>query len=177
MRNLIILVGLVAFVVVFLEGCGGNVKSSPKRTGLAPNIDLGSSRVNTKSTAIGDISGVSSQEIKKQTDLRSVKVIYFDYDSSSVREEFTPVLEAHATFLAENFSGQVVLEGHTDERGTREYNLALGERRAFAVRRQLLILGASESQVEVVSFGEERPEMFDQNEEVYSLNRRVEIVY
>ena len=97
--------------------------------------------------------------------------------NATVSSEFRQVLEAHAAYLTGNFTARVVLEGHTDERGTREYNLALGENRALSVKRQLSIMGVRDAQMDLVSFGEERPEMLGQGEEVFSLNRRVELVY
>lgn len=104
-------------------------------------------------------------------------VIYFEFDSAEVRPEDTEIVSRHATQLAENASLRVRLEGHADERGSREYNIGLGERRAQAVRRLLLIQGASAEQIATVSFGEERPAVEGSTEEAYELNRRVEIRY
>ena len=104
-------------------------------------------------------------------------IIYFDFDSSEVRAGDTDVVSRHAIQLASNPGAQVRLEGHADERGSREYNIGLGERRAQAVRRLLLIQGASASQIATVSFGEERPQAEGGDEEAWSLNRRVEINY
>ena len=105
------------------------------------------------------------------------RLVYFDFDRDTVRPEFLPMLEAHARYLSQNPGARVRLEGHTDERGTREYNLALGERRAQAVRRILTLNGARDSQLEVISYGEEMPVSFTQTEESWARNRRVEIVY
>jgi peptidoglycan-associated lipoprotein len=104
-------------------------------------------------------------------------VIYFDFDSSEVRSSDTDVVSRHAVQLSSNPSMRVRLEGHADERGSREYNIGLGERRAQAVRRLLLIQGASTSQISTVSFGEERPQADGSNESAYELNRRVEFKY
>lgn len=109
--------------------------------------------------------------------LRSERVIYFDFDSAKIKRESRPVLEAHAAYLSENELSEVVLKGHTDERGTKEYNLALGERRAEAVKQFLVVNGVSRDQVETVSFGEEKPVNIGESEEAYSENRRVEIDY
>ena len=108
-------------------------------------------------------------------ELRSV--IYFDFDSSEVRSDDTDVITRHAMQLASNPRVRVRLEGHADERGSREYNIGLGERRSQSVRRLLLIQGASPAQISTVSFGEERPEVDGSDEAAYSLNRRVEIKY
>ncbi len=104
-------------------------------------------------------------------------VIYFDFDSSSVRAQDQDLVAAHAIQLSGNSSGSVRLEGHADERGSREYNIGLGERRAQAVRQLLMIQGVNASQIQTVSFGEERPESMGSSENDYAQNRRVEIRY
>lgn len=104
-------------------------------------------------------------------------VVYFDFDQSDIDPEFNGLLAAHGEYLAGNAGAQVRLEGHTDERGSREYNIGLGERRAQAVRRVLLLQGAATEQLSTVSYGEERSAVVGGNEEAYSLNRRVELVY
>lgn len=105
------------------------------------------------------------------------RTIYFDFDSSEIRGEGTDIVAAHAKYLAANGGMKVRLEGHTDERGSREYNIGLGERRAQAVRRALLLQGASEGQLSTVSYGEERPAAAGSDEAAWTKNRRVEIVY
>ena len=109
--------------------------------------------------------------------LGSQRIIYFDFDSSDVRPEFVDVVAAHGRFLAGNASIRVRLEGHTDERGSREYNIGLGERRAQTVKRALALQGVQEAQIATVSYGEERPAVSGSDENAYSKNRRVEIVY
>lgn len=104
-------------------------------------------------------------------------VIFFDFDQSDIRPEDQATLERHATRVANDSSISIRLEGHADERGSREYNIGLGERRSQAVRRILLIQGAAASQISTVSFGEERPVAFGSDEESYAQNRRVEILY
>jgi len=110
-------------------------------------------------------------------DAELTTIIYFDFDQSELRPEYADLLAAHATRLANSSSTGIRLEGHADERGSREYNIGLGERRSQTVRRMLLIQGASTSQISTVSFGEERPAAFGSDEESYSQNRRVEIKY
>lgn len=105
------------------------------------------------------------------------RLVYFDYDSYVIKPEFQKLIEAQARYLASDRSLRVVIEGHTDERGGREYNLALGQRRAEAVRRALGLLGVSEEQVEAVSFGEEKPVAEGSDESAWSQNRRAEISY
>ena len=105
------------------------------------------------------------------------RIIYFDFDSSEIRSEFNAALAEHARVLTQNPTVRVRLEGHTDERGSPEYNIGLGERRAQAVRRALMLQGAADAQISTVSYGEERPAVAGQTEEAWAQNRRVEIVY
>ncbi len=104
-------------------------------------------------------------------------IIYFDFDQSELRPEYADLLSQHANRLSNDSRTRIRLEGHADERGSREYNIGLGERRSQTVRRMFLIQGASTSQISTVSFGEERPAAFGSDEESYSQNRRVEIKY
>ncbi len=119
----------------------------------------------------------AARERAEQDALREQTVIYFDFDSSEIRRESRDVLEAHAGYLSENSATRIVLEGHTDERGSKEYNMALGERRAESVERFLTVNGVSADQLETVSYGEERPAVDESNEEAWAKNRRVEIIY
>jgi peptidoglycan-associated lipoprotein len=105
------------------------------------------------------------------------RTIYFDFDSSEIKGDGTDIVAAHAKYLANNPTARVRLEGHTDDRGSREYNIGLGERRAQSVRRALLLQGASEGQLSTVSYGAERPAVAGHDETAWSKNRRVEIVY
>jgi peptidoglycan-associated lipoprotein len=105
------------------------------------------------------------------------RIVYFDFDSSEIKGDGPAVVAAHARYLAANTTVRVRLEGHTDERGSREYNIGLGERRAQAVRRALLLQGATETQLSTVSYGAERPAAAGSNEAAWAQNRRVEIVY
>jgi peptidoglycan-associated lipoprotein len=105
------------------------------------------------------------------------RVIYFDYDSFSIRPEFQSAIESHARFLTADKARRIAIEGHTDERGGREYNLALGQKRSEAVRRALALLGVAESQMEAVSLGKEKPAQTGSGEEAFSRNRRAEVNY
>ena len=105
------------------------------------------------------------------------RIIYFDFDSYTVKPEFQSLLEAHARYLKASSARKVMLEGHTDDRGGREYNLALGQKRAEAVRRSLGLLGVSDAQVEAVSYGKEKPAVQGNNESAFAQNRRVELSY
>ena len=107
----------------------------------------------------------------------TARIIYFDFDSFAVKPEFQNVIEAHARYLSMNKSRRMAIEGHTDESGGREYNLALGQKRAEAVRRALGLLGVTDSQVEAVSFGKEKPAVTGFDQESMSRNRRAELNY
>ncbi len=109
--------------------------------------------------------------------LLSKRVIYFDFDRAEIKAEFRDIIRAHSEYLKANPRTRIVLEGHTDERGTREYNMGLGERRANAVRSMMTLQGVASNQIETVSYGEERPVALGHDEESWRLNRRVEIVY
>ncbi len=121
----------------------------------------------------GDGSGQAGGPADKPTEM----IVYFDYDMSVIKPEWRDLLTRHARYLAANPDVKVVLEGHCDERGTREYNVALGERRANAVQRFLTVQGVSASQLEVVSYGEEKPQATGTTEADYAKNRRVEFRY
>lgn len=103
--------------------------------------------------------------------------VYFDYDSYIVKEEFKPVLDAHGKYLTANRSRRIAIQGNTDDRGGREYNLALGQKRAEAVRRSLALLGVADSQMEAVSLGKEKPKASGSDEAAWAENRRADIVY
>ncbi len=103
--------------------------------------------------------------------------VYFDFDSFTIKDEFRPVVEAHAKFLVANKARKVVVQGNTDERGSREYNLALGQKRSEAVRRALISLGVADGQIEAVSFGEEKPKATGTDEASFAENRRADLAY
>jgi len=109
--------------------------------------------------------------------LLASRIVYFDFDRSDIRADSQQVVQAHAQYLSKNPSQKVRLEGHADERGSREYNIGLGERRSQAVRRAMLLQGVAEAQITTVSYGEERPAAAGSDEQSYAQNRRVEIVY
>jgi len=116
-------------------------------------------------------------QLKDPASPLSKRSIYYDFDRFDIKDEFQPVVEAHARFLAEHPEMKVVVQGNCDDRGSREYNLALGQRRSDGVRRAMTLLGASEKQVETSSFGAEKPVAFGQDEESWAKNRRSDIVY
>jgi peptidoglycan-associated lipoprotein len=120
---------------------------------------------------------VAMDPLKDPGSILSKRSIYFDYDSNAVKDEFRPAVAAHAKYLGQNRNTRVRIEGNTDERGSREYNLALGQRRADAVKQMMQVLGASSSQIETVSFGEEKPRAQGSDEQSWAENRRADIKY
>jgi peptidoglycan-associated lipoprotein len=126
----------------------------------------------------GNGAGVNGSSMGGDIDVANLKTIfYFDFDEASVRGDSVADLEAHAQYLASHPSAAVRLEGHADERGTREYNMALGERRAKAIERFLTINGVAASQVETISYGEEKPVVMGSSDSSWAQNRRVELKY
>ena len=140
-------------------------------TGLDGSDDSGA-------TAIVDDAPMNAVEMLEQTEgALASRTIYFEFDSAKLTSESIEILETHGNFIASNGEVTVRLEGHADERGSREYNIALGDRRAQSVRRVLLFQGASTDQLETVSYGEEQPAMSGHDEEAWARNRRVELIY
>lgn len=127
-------------------------------------------------TALDDGSGGLGSELGAAGDLATNNKVYFEYDSSTVTDDSRVLIEAHAQNLLDNPGVAVVLEGHADERGTREYNLALGERRALAVAEIMVAYGVTRDRMQTISYGEERPESLEHNESSWSVNRRVVIL-
>jgi peptidoglycan-associated lipoprotein len=170
-----ILLTLVMLLGLGLAGCGGSEATKPD----AGAQDKGAA--GAESTGAGKEGGAQVTPLEGakagSAEMLSKRRIYFAFDSSSIDEESRAVIEAHAAYLSANTSVKVTLEGHTDERGTREYNLALGDRRAKAVERMLRTLGVAADRIKTVSYGEEKPVALDHNESAWHLNRRVEIMY
>lgn len=168
-------------LVVALAACSSGVKLDDvpveDRTGTATGA--GGAGAGGQGGAVDPrgVSGVSVGSNDAAQPNALARIVYFDYDSFEVKPEFAATLEANARYLNANKTRRVGLEGHTDERGGREYNLALGQKRAEAVRRALSLLGVSEAQLEAVSFGEEKPAQVGSDEAAYAKNRRVELTY
>jgi peptidoglycan-associated lipoprotein len=122
-------------------------------------------------------SSVSANPLKDPNNILSKRSIFFDYDSNIIKDEFKPIITAHAKYLSQNRAAKATIQGNTDERGSREYNLALGQRRADTVKQMMQLLGAGAAQIETVSFGEEKPRVQGSTEAAFSENRRADIVY
>ena len=177
--------GLLALVVsASLMACASSVSLEEVPVtdrSSTPVTPLGQGSVNPQvqggAAPSGEVSAVQVAPTGEVQPDQLARVVYFDYDSFVVKPEFTAMLEANARYLKADAQRRVSLEGHTDERGGREYNLALGQKRAEAVRRALSLLGVSEQQAEPVSFGEETPAANGFTEADFAKNRRVEFTY
>ncbi len=179
----ILTLSLILLLGVVVSGC-----QSQKKVDDIAEVE----EWNPMGTADGEstlsVSGLTDEEASGETlagivtdeefdDPLTKRVVYFEFDSNILTPEATRIVEAHAEYLANNRGMTLVLEGHADERGTREYNLALGESRAKAVADIFLVMGVSEDAIRIISYGEERPVDLANNEDAWSLNRRVEVLY
>lgn len=170
----------IALPLLALAACSSNDSSDENS-----NVDTNANTEVTQQVAEDSVqitaakraAEIEEQKRQKLAKLRSEHIIYFGFDVSNVSDEFATVLDAHAAFLNANSEVKVLIEGHADERGTPEYNIALGERRAKAVVTYLENMGVSTDQLSVVSYGEEKPMVKDRSEEAFSKNRRAVIVY
>jgi peptidoglycan-associated lipoprotein len=162
----------LALVAMLLAGC----TSTPSDDDLAATADVYGAEDAAKVDAAGSRGGIDSQAYDDAAAASLDTIFYFDFDKSELRVDVRAALDEHATYLR-NKSGIVRLEGHADERGTREYNLALAERRARAIANYLSIQGVPNSQIETISYGEEKPAALGHNEVAWSKNRRVELIY
>jgi len=168
---------LVLATALALAGCPKKVETLPDKPADTGNTGASTSTSGAGATDSSAGSQLSSDQAALQELQRLGMTIYFDYDKSDIKQEFVPVVAAHAKYLNANTARKVRLEGHTDERGSREYNIGLGERRAQTVRRALMLQGVGEAQIVTVSYGEERPAAAGSDETAYGKNRRVEIGY
>ena len=163
----------VAAAMFLLAGCAGNTVPDPDPTDTIYGDDAGATTDGVDGGGLYDGEEILADPSAGELGM----VIYFEFDSSEVRAADQDLVARHAMQLTSNRAYQVRLEGHADERGSREYNIGLGERRAQAVRQMLLIQGVSPDQISTVSFGEERPVGFGSSESDYAQNRRVEFRY
>ena len=146
-------------------------------TPIASVPDKSQSDASSQTGVIKPVTPPPLDELAAGTGMLAKRSIYFDLDSFDVKPEFRPIVEAHATYLRKNPGRKVVVEGNTDERGSREYNLSLGQKRAEAVKKMLSLLGVPESQLEAVSFGEEKPKAVGKDDASYAENRRGDLSY
>lgn len=178
---------IALFAALTLAACGSSVKldevpvSDAKGTQVSPPQVIASTPQQSTQTGVTERSvqgvNVGTGAVDSAGPVGAARIILFDYDSFAIKPEYQSAIDAHARFLSANRSRKLAVEGHTDERGGREYNLALGQKRAEAVRRALGLLGVQDAQVEAVSFGEEKPVDAASTEEAYAKNRRAELSY
>ena len=165
---------LIAASGLLLAGCPKKPQTLPD---AAPQEEVGAG-ASTGGASSGSVgTGLTGDAAALEAAKTAGVIVYFDYDRAEIKPEFVPVVAAHAKYLNGNPQRKVRLEGHSDERGSREYNIGLGERRAQAVRRALMLQGVTENQITTVSYGEERPAVQGSDETAYGKNRRVELVY
>lgn len=177
MKNLLIGLGLA----VVLAACGTNVPlndvpvsdATAKPVGGPTTPPAGTGSVNSSTVAPVNLTNVPAPDKA----VLASRIVYFDYDSFVIKPEFQAMIAEHARYIKSQGSRKVAIEGHTDETGGREYNLALGQKRADAVRNALAILGVPQSQMEAVSFGKEKPAVAGDTDDAYAKNRRTEIRY
>jgi len=186
MKNLI----LISVLALSITACGDRIKPDE---GTAGDGSAGSGSDNAGGASAGGIadgSGIggtaleggklvsyAENAINDANNVLFEKIVYFSFDSNAVTDDYIELVKHHGKYLSFNTNASVRLEGHADERGTREYNVALAEQRALAVKQLMLFEGASKDQISIISYGEEKPVSFGHDDESMSLNRRVEIVY
>ncbi|OGA50272.1 MAG: peptidoglycan-associated lipoprotein [Betaproteobacteria bacterium RIFCSPLOWO2_12_FULL_63_13] len=170
-----------ALGLAVLYGCG----SEPTRDETKPGVE-DRAPASVPSTRPAQPSGsaqpvrpaqIDVNPLKDPKNILSKRSIFFEYDSDRIRDEFRPLLQAHARYLEQHAGAKMLLQGNADERGSREYNLALGQRRAEATKRTLALMGARESQIDAVSLGEEKPRCTEHSETCWAQNRRVDLLH
>lgn len=194
MKNLTLISLLVASVL--LTACGTTETKAPieeksatptapaaptgpqvETHGLAPGAQDQSEPLSGGNSQVVGVDAAGAAMLKDPNNILSKRIIYFDFDKSSIKPEYQPLISAHAAFLKKYPNAKVVLQGNTDERGSREYNMALGQRRADSVKQAMSVLGVKNDQMETVSFGEEKPAAEGHNEAAWKQNRRTVIHY
>ncbi len=175
---------LIALALSIGAGCASKEESTPEpveptvvQTTAQPQVPSGEAEATAAGRATQIVGRNEYAPDAPPDSPLGQRIIYFEFDSATVPAQYRPVVEAHAEYLRERPRLIVTLEGHADELGTREYNIALGERRGQAVRRLMQFQGVEAAQLEVVSYGEERPAVAGQDEASWTRNRRVEILY
>ncbi len=177
---------LVAFAASFLWACSSDPPKDEGKAGVEdrtpgkPADTAKSVPVKPQTVApvtVGPTGKPAPSPLRDPNNILSKRSIFYEYDSDAVKDEYRPMLQAHAKYLADNPNARMLVQGNTDERGGREYNLALGQRRAEAAKRLLLLMGAREVQIESVSLGEEKPRCEEKTEACYGQNRRSDMLH
>jgi peptidoglycan-associated lipoprotein len=171
---------LVVSAGFLMAGCGSAVKLDAVPVESRSGVVVTQPETDSDANAIAkrDVAAIDAGKLSQATNAPAgSKVVYFEFDSSIIKPEFQNIIETHARFIKQDKARRVALEGHTDERGGREYNLALGQKRADAVKNALSLLGVPDAQLEAVSFGKEKPAVSGADDAALSKNRRAEINY
>ena len=172
---------LSAVLVGLLAACSTPVKEEPK-----PGVEDRTPRTATQPPPAAQQQPVTPSTVKQEPIRDPLKdpssplakrSVYFDFDKFDIKDQYKPVVEAHARYIASQAARKMLIQGNCDERGSREYNLALGQKRADAMKRSMLLLGAKEAQIESVSLGEEKPRALGHDEAAWAENRRGDILY
>jgi peptidoglycan-associated lipoprotein len=175
-----------AIIVAALAGCSSTPTqdAAPVEDRAAGAATTGAAGATTAGTTGAGVSGTAtpgaaagSNPLTDPASPLSKRSVYFDYDQYVIKDQYRPVIESHAKYLQANRNARITIQGNTDERGTREYNIALGQKRADALKKLMVLLGANESQIETVSFGKEKPRRDGHDEASWAENRRDDIVY
>lgn len=172
-------VALYLALAAFAAGCASTDKpqdapvterstAKPPSTAMAPST---SARPTTPST------GVAANPLRDPNNILSKRSVYFDFDSNAVKDEYRGLVQAHSRYMTDKRESRVRIEGNCDERGSREYNLALGQRRAESVKRAMTVLGVGDGRIETISYGEEKPVATGHDEQAWAQNRRADIKY
>ena len=172
-----------AFLAAILAGCSSTPTTESgapidDKSGTAATATPGAQTSGAPGGGVGGTAGATgANPLRDPNNILSKRSVFFDFDSYVVRDDFKPLVEAHARFLQQNRNARMTIQGNTDERGSREYNIALGQRRSDAVKRMMVLLGATEAQIETVSFGKEKPRNAGHDEAAWAENRRDDILY
>ena len=175
----------IALFAAALVGCTSTptTEAPVDDRGAAAGAGAGSTGAQTGGVTGGGVTGSATgsaaggNPLRDPTNVLSRRSVYFDFDSFVVKDEYRPLVEAHARYLQQNRNARMTVQGNTDERGSREYNIALGQKRADSVKRMMMLLGATENQIETVSFGKEKPKNAGHDEAAWAENRRDDILY
>jgi peptidoglycan-associated lipoprotein len=176
----------IAVASIFLVACKSTPIAPAKVEDKSPTVSTSSKPAMDNSADTGAVKEVTldsnandagNNPLKDPNNILSKRNIYFDYDSDAIKAEFRPIIEAHAKYLLAHADTKIMVQGNTDERGTREYNLSLGQRRSVAVKKALNLLGVKDGQIETVSYGEERANQNCADDACFAQNRHADIVY
>lgn len=169
---------IAAICSIALAGCGSSVKLDENAAAQTDEKSAsGATGSGADSRGIASVTAGERDPLNDPSSPLAKRSIYFDFDSYTVRDEYRGTIDAHARYLVSNNNRKIIVQGNTDDRGSREYNLALGQKRAEAVRKALVALGVADAQVEPVSFGEEKPRATGGDEASWAENRRADLVY